>query len=146
MKKVLSVLMGILFLSSQGPVIAEELAGMKYWNEIKGEAVETDSGLQYKVLIMGEGRKPKPRSKVKVHYRGLFLNGSTFDSSFSEDEPMSLSLKNVIKGWQEGIPLMPTGSVFVFLIPPELAYGTKASGVVPPNATLIFEVELFGIK
>ena len=146
MKKVLSVLMGILFLSSQGPVIAEELAGMKYWNEIKGEAVETDSGLQYKVLIMGEGRKPKPRSKVKVHYRGLFLNGSTFDSSFSEDEPMSLSLKNVIKGWQEGIPLMPTGSVFVFLIPPELAYGTKASGVIPPNATLIFEVELFGTK
>ena len=146
MKKVLSVLMGILFLSSQGPVIAEELAGMKYWNEIKGDAVETDSGLQYKVLIMGEGRKPKPRSKVKVHYRGLFLNGSTFDSSFSEDEPVSLSLKSVIKGWQEGIPLMPTGSVFVFLIPPELAYGTKASGVVPPNATLIFEVELFGTK
>ena len=100
MKKVLSVLMGILFLSSQGPVIAEEQAGMKYWNEIKGEAVETDSGLQYKVLIMGEGRKPKPRSKVKVHYRGLFLNGSTFDSSFSEDEPVSLSLKSVIKGWQ----------------------------------------------
>ena len=146
MKKVLSVLMGILFLSSQGPVIAEEQAGMKYWNEIKGEAVETDSGLQYKVLIMGEGRKPKPRSKVKVHYRGLFLNGSTFDSSFSEDEPVSLSLKSVIKGWQEGIPLMPTGSVFVFLIPPELAYGTKASGVIPPNATLIFEVELFGTK
>ena len=146
MKKVLSVLMGILFLSLQGPVFAEEQAGMKYWNKIKGEAVETDSGLQYKVLIMGEGRKPKPRSKVKVHYRGLFLNGSTFDSSFSEDEPMSLSLKSVIKGWQEGIPLMPTGSVFVFLIPPELAYGTKGSGVIPPNATLIFEVELFSSK
>ena len=146
MKKVLSVLMGILFLSSQGPVFAEEQAGMKYWNEIKGEAVKTDSGLQYKVLIMGKGRKPKPRGKVKVHYRGLFLNGSTFDSSFSEDEPVSLSLKSVIKGWQEGIPLMPTGSVFVFLIPPELAYGTKASGVIPPNATLIFEVELFGTK
>jgi FKBP-type peptidyl-prolyl cis-trans isomerase len=145
-KKVLSVLIGILFLSSQVPVAAEELAGMKYWNKIKGEAVETESGLQYKVLIMGEGRKPKPRSKVKVHYRGLFLNGSTFDSSFSEDEPMSLSLKSVIKGWQEGIPLMPTGSVFVFLIPPELAYGTKGSGVIPPNATLIFEVELFGTK
>ena len=146
MKKVLSVLLGILFLSSQGPVMAEEPAGLKYWNEIKGEAVETASGLQYKVLIMGKGRKPKPRSKVKVHYRGLFLNGSTFDSSFSEDEPMKLSLKNVIEGWQEGIPLMPAGSVFVFLIPPELAYGTKGSGVVPPNATLIFEVELFGSR
>jgi FKBP-type peptidyl-prolyl cis-trans isomerase len=145
-KKVLSILTGVLFLSSHGPVVAEEQAGLKYWNELKQEAVETESGLQYKVLIMGKGRKPKPRGKVKVHYRGLFLNGSTFDSSFSEDEPIDMSLKSVIKGWQEGIPLMPTGSVFIFLIPPELAYGEKGSGVIPPNATLIFEVELFGIK
>ena len=118
-------------------------AGLRYWNEIKREAIETESGLQYKALITGKGRKPKPKSKVKVHYRGLLLNGVTFDSSFSEDEPVSLSLKSVIKGWKEGIPLMPTGSVFVFLIPPELAYGTKGSGLIPPNATLIFEVELF---
>ncbi len=118
-------------------------AGLRYWNEIKREVIETESGLQYKALITGKGRKPKPKSKVKVHYRGLLLNGVTFDSSFSEDEPVSLSLKSVIKGWKEGIPLMPTGSVFVFLIPPELAYGTKGSGVIPPNATLIFEVELF---
>lgn len=143
-KKVLSILMGVLFLFSQGPVMAEEQAGLKYWNKLKQEAVQTESGLQYKVLIMGKGRKPKPRSRVKVHYRGLFLNGSTFDSSFGENEPMELSLKSVIKGWQEGIPLMPTGSVFVFLIPPELAYGDKESGVIPPNSTLIFEVELFG--
>ena len=118
-------------------------AGLRYWNEIKREAIETESGLQYKALITGKGRKPGPSSKVKVHYRGLLLNGVTFDSSFSEDEPVSFKLKNVIKGWKEGIQLMPTGSVFVFLIPPELAYGTKGSGVIPPNATLIFEVELF---
>jgi len=145
-KKVLSILLGVLFLFSQAPALAEEPAGLKYWNKLKQEAVETESGLQYKVLIMGKGRKPKPRGKVTVHYRGLFLNGSTFDSSFSEDEPLKMSLKSVIKGWQEGIPLMPTGSVFVFLIPPELAYGEKGSGVIPPNATLIFEVELFGTK
>ena len=118
-------------------------AGLRYWNEIKREAIETESGLQYKALITGKGRKPKSNSKVKVHYRGLLLNGVTFDSSFSEDEPVSLSLKSVIKGWKEGIQLMPTGSVFVFLIPPKLAYGTKGSGLIPPNATLIFEVELF---
>ena len=148
MNKVLSVLTGVLLLSSQFPAMAESDtgandAGLRYWNEIKREAIETASGLQYKALITGKGRKPKPKSKVKVHYRGLLLNGATFDSSFSEDEPVSLSLKSVIKAWKEGIPLMPTGSVFVFLIPPELAYGTKGSDVIPPNATLIFEVELF---
>ena len=148
MNKVLSVLIGALLLSSQFPAMADDDtgdndAGLRYWNEIKRDAIETESGLQYKALITGKGRKPKSHSKVKVHYRGLLLNGVTFDSSFSEDEPVSLSLKSVIKGWKEGIQLMPTGSVFVFLIPPELAYGTKGSGLVPPNATLIFEVELF---
>ena len=146
MNKVLSVLLGVFLLSSQAPAMAEEEAGLLYWNEIKKDAVETESGLQYKALIMGTGRKPKASSRVNVHYRGLFLNGSVFDSSFSSDEPVSLSLKSVIEGWKEGIQLMPTGSVFVFLIPPELAYGEKGAGVIPPNATLIFEVELFGFK
>jgi len=123
---------------------SQDEAGLRYWNEIDREAIKTASGLQYKALITGKGKKPGPGGKVKVHYRGLFLNGATFDSSFSEDEPVSLSLKRVIKGWQEGIQLMPAGSVFVFLIPPELAYGEKGSDVIPPNATLIFEVELFG--
>ena len=143
MQKVLSVLVGILFLASQGPVMAEEQAGLVYWNKLKQEAVTTESGLQYKVLIMGTGRKPKPKTKVNVHYRGLLLNGITFDSSFSNDEPVSISLKSVIKGWKEGIPLMPAGSVFIFLIPPELAYGTRGSDSIPPDATLIFEIELF---
>jgi len=142
--KVLSMLVGVLFLASQGPVMAEEeQAGMVYWNKLKQEAVETESGLQYKVLIMGTGRKPKPKSKINVHYRGLYVDGVTFDSSFSNDEPVSINLKSVIKGWQEGIPLMPAGSVFIFLIPPELAYGANGSGTIPPNATLIFEIELF---
>ena len=121
-------------------------AGLRYWNEIERETVTTESGLQYKALITGEGRKPGPRSKVKVHYRGLLLNGVTFDTSYNDDEPATMNLKNVIKGWQEGIPLMPAGSVFVFLIPPELAYGSKGSDMIPPNATLIFEVEFFGKK
>ncbi len=118
-------------------------AGLKYWNDIDKEAIKTESGLQYKVLYAGTGRSPKSNSKVKVHYRGLLLNGSTFDSSYTSDEPAELSLKSVIKGWKEGLQLMRGGSVYVFLIPPELAYGEKGSGTIPPNATLIFEIELF---
>jgi FKBP-type peptidyl-prolyl cis-trans isomerase len=118
-------------------------AGLQYWNKIDKELIETESGLQYKVLYAGRGRKPKSSSKVTVHYRGLLLNGSTFDTSYAGDEPVELSLKSVIKGWKEGLQLMPGGSVYVFLIPPELAYGEKGSGAIPPNATLIFEIELF---
>lgn len=125
---------------------ASEQPGLDYWHKIKSEAVTTESGLQYKVLIEGTGSKPKAKGRVRVHYRGLLLNGAEFDSSWSNDEPVTFRLKNVIKGWQEGIPLMPAGSVYVFLIPPELAYGQRGSGVIPPNATLIFEIELFGRK
>jgi FKBP-type peptidyl-prolyl cis-trans isomerase len=122
------------------------LAGMQYWNDIEKETIETSSGLQYKILIAGNGRKPKRKTTVKVHYRGLLLDGRQFDSSFDSDEPVEFRLTKVIKGWTEGIQLMPAGSVFVFLIPPELAYGEKGAGVIPPDATLIFEVELFGTK
>ena len=126
---------------SDGSSVAQP--GLKYWNDIDKETVKTESGLQYKVLYPGNGRKPRSGSKVKVHYRGLLLNGSTFDTSYNSDEPAELSLKSVIKGWKEGLQLMPGGSVYVFLIPPELAYGEKGSGAIPPNATLIFEIELF---
>ena len=145
-KKLSAVLLGILFLFSQGPALAQDMVGLKYWNELKQEAVTTESGLQYKALIMGTGKKPKATSKVNVHYRGLFLNGVVFDTSFDKDEPVTLGLGKVIKGWKEGIQLMPVGSVFVFLIPPELAYGERGTAGIPPNETLIFEVELFGFK
>ncbi len=121
-------------------------AGMQYWNDIDKETIETSSGLQYKILIAGNGRKPKKKATVKVHYRGLLTDGRQFDSSFASDEPVEFRLTKVIKGWTEGIQLMPAGSVFVFLIPPELAYGEKGAGAIPPDATLIFEVELFGTK
>jgi FKBP-type peptidyl-prolyl cis-trans isomerase FkpA len=138
--------MGILLWSSQDLAADEELAGLNYWNELKAEAVVTESGLQYKALIMGKGRKPGPKSKVKVHYRGLFLNGVTFDTSFDKDEPVELMVRKVIDGWKEGIRLMSSGSVFVFLIPPDLAYGEKGSTTIPSNSTLIFEIELFSFK
>jgi len=144
--KILAILLGGSLLFSVTAQAAEKQAGLVYWEEIRKLAVTTESGLQYKILHKGKGDKPGAKSKVTVHYRGLLLNGMEFDSSFSGEEPVTLSLKSVIKGWKEGIPLMPVGSVFLFLIPPELAYGARGSGVIPSNATLIFEVELFGFK
>ena len=150
----IAVLMG-LALSVASDVLAQNKssndnskaqAGLQYWHAIEKPVIETESGLQYKVLITGNGRKPKARSTVKVHYRGLLTDGRQFDASFDSDEPVEFRLTKVIKGWTEGIQLMPAGSVFVFLIPPELAYGEKGAGVIPPDATLIFEVELFGTK
>jgi FKBP-type peptidyl-prolyl cis-trans isomerase FkpA len=129
------------------PASADEgQAGLQYWKGIDKEAITTSSGLQYKIMVNGNGRKPEAKNRVAVHYRGLLLDGTEFDSSYSSDEPITLSLKRVIKGWTEGIQLMPTGSVFIFLIPPELAYGEKGAGTIPPDSTLIFVVELFGIK
>jgi len=132
--------------SAQDQEEVATLDGLQYWNEIDREAITTESGLQYKVLITGKGRKPRPKDYVKVHYRGLLLNGWEFDSSYTNDEPVILKMKRVIKGWYEGLQLMPTGSVYVFLIPPELAYGEKGSSLIPPDSTLIFQIELFGFK
>jgi FKBP-type peptidyl-prolyl cis-trans isomerase FkpA len=144
--KFLSVFLGVIFLALQASAAAEELRGQAYWDGLKHDVVETPSGLKYKAVITGTGKKPKANSRVSVHYRGLLLNGVVFDTSFDEDEPVTLSLSKVIKGWKEGLQLMPVGSVFVFLVPPELAYGERGTPVIPANSTLIFEIELFGIK
>jgi len=144
--KVLLIFISMFLLSPLEAAENNNQAGLNYWNGLSKEAITTSSGLQYKPLITGTGRKPKGNSKVTVHYRGLLLNGVTFDSSYADDEPVSFGLRSVIKGWIEGLQLMPVGSVFVFMIPPELAYGDRSSGSIPPNSTLIFEIELFGIK
>ncbi len=106
----------------------------------------TNSGLQYKVAVMGDGAKPVATDKVTVHYRGTLLNGEEFDSSYSRNQPASFQLDQVIPGWTEGVQLMPVGSKFMFYIPPTLAYGPNGGGPIGPNATLIFEVELLGIE
>jgi FKBP-type peptidyl-prolyl cis-trans isomerase len=144
--KVLLILIAICLFSPLEAAENDNQAGLNYWSGLSKDAVTTSSGLQYKALITGTGRKPKSNSKVTVHYRGLLLNGVTFDSSYADDEPVSLGLRTVIKGWIEGLQLMPVGSVFVFMIPPELAYGDSSSGSIPPDSTLIFEIELFGVK
>ena len=114
-------------------------------NGVKEGVQVTASGLQYKVVVMGEGAKPVASDKVTVHYRGTLLNGDEFDSSYSRNQPTSFQLDQVIAGWTEGVQLMPVGSKFMFYIPPSLAYGANGGGPIGPNATLIFEVELLSI-
>jgi FKBP-type peptidyl-prolyl cis-trans isomerase len=114
-------------------------------NRVKEGVQVTDSGLQYKVVVMGEGAKPASTDKVTVHYRGTLLNGEEFDSSYSRNQPTSFQLDQVIPGWTEGVQLMPVGSKFMFFIPPNLAYGPQGGGPIGPNSTLIFEVELLSI-
>lgn len=109
--------------------------------------VSTPSGLQYEVITMGTGPKPVATSTVKTHYRGTTLDGTEFDSSYKRDEPLSFPLNGVIKGWTEGLQLMPVGSKFRFFIPYDLAYGERGAGqLIGPFETLIFEVELIAIE
>lgn len=116
-------------------------------NKTKEGVVETPSGLQYKVITMGTGAKPSATDIVKVHYHGTTLDGVVFDSSVLRDEQITFPLNRVIKGWTEGLQLMPIGSKFIFWIPSHLAYGDQAAGdKIKPGMTLIFEVELFDIN
>jgi FKBP-type peptidyl-prolyl cis-trans isomerase len=115
-------------------------------NKTKEGVQVTASGLQYKVLSMGDGAKPAATDMVKVHYRGTLLDGTEFDSSYARNEPISFALNRVIPGWTEGVQLMPTGSKFIFYIAPDLGYGAGGGGPIPPNSTLIFEVELLDIE
>ena len=115
-------------------------------NALKEGIITTESGLQYEVIKMGRGKKPAATDKVKVHYHGTSIDGTVFDSSVDRGEPIVFGLNQVIKGWTEGVQLMPVGSKFRFYIPQELGYGSQAAGSIPPYSTLIFEVELLGIE
>lgn len=106
---------------------------------------QTNSGLRYKILQKGTGNKAQKGKNVSVHYKGMLLDGSTFDSSYSRKEPIefTLGIGQVIAGWDEGIQLLKVGDKARFVIPSDLAYGSRgAGGVIPPDATLIFDVEL----
>jgi len=106
----------------------------------------TESGLKYEIIKMGNGEKPVATDKVEVHYHGTLLDGTVFDSSVDRGQTITFGLNQVIKGWTEGLQLMPIGSKFKFTIPPELGYGDRDIGSIPANSTLIFEVELFDIQ
>ena len=113
-----------------------------------GEANVDDliAGLQYKVEKEGTGAKPTATDKVKVHYTGTLLDGTKFDSSVDRGEPAEFGVGQVIKGWTEGLQIMPVGSKYIFWIPAELAYGERGAGQdIKPNSVLKFEVELLDI-
>lgn len=123
--------------------------GQKFLEENKKnpEVVTLPSGLQYMVLKEGTGPKPTINDQVTTHYHGTLLNGKVFDSSVERGEPAKFPLNGVIQGWIEALQLMNVGSKYKLFIPPHLAYGEKgAGGVIGPNTTLIFEVELISIN
>ena len=133
--------------AAKGKVARE--AGEKYLEQnAKQEGVITlPSGLQYKVLREGNGRKPKATDEVVCHYEGFLVDGTVFDSSFQRGEPASFPLNQVITGWTEGLQLMQEGAKYRFFIPWRLGYGEGGAGtLIPPYSALIFDVELIEVK
>jgi FKBP-type peptidyl-prolyl cis-trans isomerase FklB len=127
--------------SSLAPVSPSDSTSTNGWTT-------TASGLKYQVMKKGSGTaSPKASDTVKVHYHGTLLDGTVFDSSVQRGEPISFPLNGVIPGWTEGLQLMKVGDKFKFEIPSNLAYGANSpSPKIPPNSTLVFEVELLGIQ
>lgn len=115
-------------------------------NAKRPEVKTTESGLQYEVIVEGEGEKPTAESTVEVNYEGTFIDGTVFDSSYKHGESISFPLNRVIKGWTEGLQLMSVGSKYKLYIPYELAYGENGHYNIPPCAALIFTIELLDIK
>lgn len=126
-----------------------KLAGEKYLaeNRKNPKVIETPSGLQYEVLVQGDGKQPKATDTVKVHYEGFLTDGTVFDSSIQRGEPIEFPLNGVIAGWTEGLQLMAEGSKYRLYIPYQLAYGEQGAGAsIPPFSALIFDVELIEVK
>ncbi len=118
--------------------------------KVTGPGIKTDSGLQYWEIRMGNGEAAKEGSRVRVHYTGWLTNGKKFDSSVDAGKPFDFTIGNgeVIKGWEEGVAGMRVGGKRQLKIPPELGYGTEGTpdGPIPPNATLIFDVQLLAVQ
>lgn len=123
-------------------------AGEEYLREVSNNksVYTTQSGLKYLKLRDGNGKKPKATDRVKVHYTGKLIDGTTFDSSVERGEPITFMLNQVIPGWTEGLQLMDEGSKYMLYIPYNLGYGEQQAGAIPPGSTLVFEVELLEIN
>ena len=114
---------------------------------IKKEGVVTlPSGLQYKILKEGDGKRPTLEDRVLCNYRGTLLDGKEFDSSYKRNQPATVPVKGLIRGWSEALQLMPVGSKWQLFIPPQLGYGERVVGGIGPNSMLLFEVELISIQ
>jgi len=116
-------------------------------NKTKQNVITTESGLQYRVITEGTGKKPTLEEIIIIHYTGKLLDGTVFDSTVERNEPLTYPLNNFIEGWKEGLQIMPVGSKYIFWIPSDLAYGEYGNPpMIKPNSVLEFEVELLGIE
>jgi len=115
-------------------------------NKSKEGVVTLPDGLQYKILTAGSGPKPAASDTVVCDYRGTFINGEEFDSSYKRGQPAHFPVSGVIKGWTEALEMMPVGSKWQLFVPADLAYGATGKNEIPPNTTLVFEVELKSIE
>ena len=131
--------------SESGEGELKQLRTKRVHRETKQKIV-TESGLVYQIHEEGEGDHPGPNSEVKVHYVGMFENGTVFDSSRDRGMPVVIPLNHVIKGWSEGVQLMKPGARYRFEIPPDLGYGDMPNPQIPAGSTLVFEIELISIE
>ncbi|MFD0977972.1 peptidylprolyl isomerase [Salinimicrobium gaetbulicola] len=141
------------FRQFNGAKAEREAAARKQQEELMGELSQgfekTESGLRYKMVSEGNGKKAEKGKTVSVHYKGMLADGTVFDSSYKRKQPIDFPLGkgHVIEGWDEGIQLLKEGDKARFVIPSHLGYGSRgAGGVIPPNATLVFDVELMKVK
>jgi len=116
------------------------------WSAARRGWKVTESGLQYRRIKAARGPQPTVESTVTIHYVGRFIDGREFDSSRSRGEPATFPLNRLIKGWQEGVPMMRVGETWQFVIPSDIAYGDRDRAPIPPGSTLLFEIELLGIE
>jgi len=127
----------------------DELAAAELFmarNATREGVTTTESGLQYEIIEQGTGALPGPADRVTVHYRGTLADGTQFDSSYDRDEPATFSVQGVIRGFSEGLQLMPVGSKYKLFVPSDIGYGAQGSGPIPPGAALVFDLELLAIE
>lgn len=129
-------------------ISAKKVPKVTEWNVDSSKFQTTNSGLKYAIVKNGSGSNVKSGDTVTVHYSGFLLDGKKFDSSVERDKPFTFVVdkKQVIKGWDEGVKLLKKGSKAQFIIPPDLAYGARQLGAIPPNSTLVFDVEIIDVK
>lgn len=148
MKKLILLLLPlvVLWTGCERQFEKDEEAILEYLEANNLTAERTDEGVYYIIEVEGTGDNPTINDEVEVHYEGYFLDGTVFDSSIERNEKITFPLRNVIVGWQIGIPLLKEGGKGKFLIPSIHAYGSSGRGSIPGNSVLIFDVELFEIK